>query len=152
MRLYLRDDGPGYCLHEPLLRHSDRGAVLERWVTSVGDAYPDDVLPGDDAVHMDFQPTNVLAEGPRLTGVVDWDGAGRGDRRLDLVTLRFGLWPDKANSDVALRLDRVLDDVPPDVLGPAWAHMALRMLDWAIRHFPPDDVGGWFDLAEQRTN
>jgi hypothetical protein len=28
--------------------------------------------------------------------------------------------------------------------------MSLRMTDWAIRHFAPDEVGHWLDLAEQR--
>ncbi|HEY3981054.1 MAG TPA: phosphotransferase, partial [Streptosporangiaceae bacterium] len=56
----------------------------------VGARHPG-LLDGDDAVHADFQPGNFLAERGRITGVVDWDGAARGDRRLDLVTLRFGL-------------------------------------------------------------
>ncbi len=33
-----------------------------------------------------------------------------------------------------------------------WAHMSLRMTDWAIRHFTPSDVNHWLDLAEQRTH
>ena len=40
-------------------------------------------------MHLDFHPGNVLVDGGRVTGVVDWDGAGRGDRLFDLVTLRF---------------------------------------------------------------
>ncbi len=47
-------------------------------------------------------------------------------------------------------LDAVLDAIPEDVLRPAWAHMGLRMVDWAIRHFAPSDVEHWLDLAEQR--
>jgi aminoglycoside phosphotransferase (APT) family kinase protein len=101
-------------------------------------------------VHLDFQPDNVLAAGGTLTGVVDWDGAGRGDRRLDLVTLRFGL-VNRAERDVVARLDAILDDLPPAVLRPAWAHMSLRMVDWAIRHFPPAEVDGWIALGEQRA-
>ena len=38
VRLHLRHDGPGYCLHEPLRRHSPRAAALERWVIAVADA------------------------------------------------------------------------------------------------------------------
>ncbi|MFE7137812.1 hypothetical protein ACFVAG_08680 [Streptomyces sp. NPDC057644] len=49
-------------------------------------------------------------------------------------------------------LDAVLDAVPEDVLRPAWAHMSLRMVDWAIRHFTPPEVEHWLDLAEQRVS
>lgn len=35
--------------------------------------------------------------------------------------------------------------------GPAWAHMSLRMTDWAIRHFTPSAVEQWMDLAETRA-
>ena len=59
------------------------------------------------------------------------EGRCPGDRRFDLVTLRFGLRP--GNSKAA-----------------AWAHMSLRMADWAIRHFDPADVPYWLDLAETR--
>lgn len=150
VRLHLREDGPGFCLHEPLRRHGPRAAALERWVRSVGEDLPGDVLPGDDAVHLDFQPGNILTDAGRITGVVDWDGAGRGDRRLDLVTLRFGVWPDLADREAVRRLDDHLDTVPPEVLTPAWAHMSLRMVDWAIRHFPAGEAERWLDLAEQR--
>jgi hypothetical protein len=148
--LHLRDDGPGYCLHGPLREHSGRSAALERWITSVAADHPDGTA-GDDAVHQDFHPGNLLAVGGSITGVIDWDGAARGDRRFDLVTLRFGLHPGQADADVVARLDAVLDAMPDDILRPAWAHMSLRMTDWAIRHFSPEEVGPWLDLAEQRA-
>ncbi|MFD8604981.1 aminoglycoside phosphotransferase [Streptomyces sp. TSRI0445] len=149
--LFLRQDGPGYCLHEPLRRHNRRSAALERWVAAVGAGHPDRPA-GDDAVHMDFHPGNLLATGGSITGVIDWDGAARGDRRFDLVTLRFGLHGGGADPGVARHLDAVLDALPADVLRPAWAHMSLRMADWAIRHFTPSEVEPWLDLAEQRVS
>jgi aminoglycoside phosphotransferase (APT) family kinase protein len=152
VRLYLLEDGPGFCLHEPLRRHSRRAAALEKWVRDVGHSVPTDVLAGDDAVHTDFQPTNLLTHNGRITGVVDWDGAGRGDRRLDLVTLRFGVWPQLADTEVVRRLDDLIAAIPTDVLRPSWAHMSLRMVDWAIRHFPPGHAERWLDLAEQRAH
>ena len=150
VNLYLSGDGPGFCLHEPLRRHSRRGAALERWVTSVAREYPE-CSNGDDAVHVDFHPGNMLARDGVITGVVDWDGAGRGDRSLDLVTLRFGVHAGGADQDVVRRLDAILDAMPRNALRPAWAHMSLRMADWAIRHHSPDSVEQWFDLAEQRV-
>jgi Phosphotransferase enzyme family len=149
-RLYLAGDGPGFCLHGPLRAHGARARALERWITAVGRGHPG-WLAGDDAVHGDYQPSNLLAEGDRLTGVVDWDGAARGDRRLDLVTLRFGLHAYPADPGVTAALDRRLDEVGTGVLAPMWAHMSLRMADWAIRHFPPGETGYWLDLAEQRA-
>ena len=147
--LYLRDDGPGYCLHEPLRRFSRRAAALERRIARIGGEYPRH-LPGNDAVHGDFHPGNILTAHGGITGVVDWDGAARGDHRFDLVVLRFGIHPDRADRDVVKRLDGLLDALPEAVLRTAWAHMSLRMTDWAIRHFPPGEVDQWLDLAEQR--
>jgi hypothetical protein len=150
MNLHLRDDGPGYCLHEPLRRHSRRSAALAGWIAAVAARHPGPLV-GSDAVHQDFHPGNMLAVDGLITGVVDWDGAARGDRRFDLVTLRFGIHSKRSTPDVARRLDTVLDTFPEDFLQPAWAHMSLRMADWAIRHFAPADVEHWLDLAEQRA-
>ncbi|WP_433169402.1 phosphotransferase [Kribbella sp. CA-247076] len=151
LELFLQGDGPGFCLHGPLRAHDRRTARLDDRITAVGTQYPGP-LSGDDAVHVDFHPRNLLAVDGRITGVIDWDGAGRGDRRLDLVTLRFGVHGDSPiDTTVVERLDDVLDTFPDDVLRPLWAHMSLRMVDWAIRHFTPADVEHWLDLAECRT-
>ena len=147
--LFLREDGPGFCLHEPLRQHNSRTAALERRILATADDFPD-CFHSDDAMHLDFHPGNMLAVDGVITGVVDWDGAGLGDRRLDLVTLRFGVHGEHPGPGVIERLDAILDALPPDVLRPAWAHMSLRMTDWAIRHFTADAVEHWLDLAEQR--
>ncbi|GAB2913067.1 hypothetical protein GCM10022245_55060 [Streptomyces mayteni] len=149
--LHLADDGAGYCLHEPLRRHNRRSAALERWTAAVGADGPSQ-LTGDDAVHLDFHPGNMLATDQTITGVIDWDGAARGDRRFDLVTLRFGIHATETDPGTTKRLDAVLDSLPEEILRPAWAHMSLRMVDWAIRHFDPIDVEHWLNLAEQRAS
>lgn len=152
MRLYLCDDGPGFCLHGPLRRHGRRTRLLDEWVAAVAAEHPDDLLAGHDAVHFDFHPGNVLASDGSVTGVVDWDGAARGDRALDLVTLRFGVHGASADPAVPRRLDALLDAVPEAVLRRCWAHMSLRMVDWAIRHFAHEDIEHWLDLAERRRD
>jgi aminoglycoside phosphotransferase (APT) family kinase protein len=149
--LCLTRDGPGFCLHQPLREHSTRTRALHHWITTTGASHPR-ALSGDDAVHCDFHPGNILTSHGRITGVIDWDGAARGDRRLDLVTLRFGLHAITAGPTTTQRLDQLLDDLPRHVLAPMWAHMSLRMTDWAIRHFTPSDVSHWLDLAEQRAH
>jgi aminoglycoside phosphotransferase (APT) family kinase protein len=148
--LYLTRDGPGFCLHQPLREYSPRTQALHRWITAVGESHPR-CLTGDDAVHCDYQPSNILTRHGHITGVVDWDGAGRGDRRLDLVTLRFGVPGISTDPAVVTRLDQLLDGLPRNVLAPLWAHMSLRMTDWAIRHLTPDDVDHCLSLAEQRA-
>lgn len=85
--LYLTESGPGFCVHESLDRHDGRTRRLMGWVREVG--AETGTMTGAELVHLDFHPGNVLVDGGRVTGVVDWDGAGRGDRLFDLVTLRF---------------------------------------------------------------
>ncbi|MFI6699099.1 phosphotransferase [Streptomyces sp. NPDC050509] len=151
VEFHLSEDGPGYCLHDPLRRHNRRSAALEHWITAVGADHPARMV-GHDAVHMDFHPGNILASDGSITGVIDWDGAVRGDRRFDLVTLRFGIHAKEADPGVTQHLDAVLDGLPEDILRPVWAHMSLRMVDWSIRHFTPADVEHWLNLAEQRVS
>ncbi len=40
----------------------------------------------DSIVHMDYHPQNVIVRGMRVTGVIDWVSADRGDRHLDAAT------------------------------------------------------------------
>ncbi len=142
--LYLTGDGPGFCLHQPLAAYSPRTARLLEHIHQVG--ADGSAMIGDDLVHLDFHPGNVLTTDGRLTGVVDWDGAVRGDRHFDLVTLRF-----------------VLTDRAPHLLGPLderlsaiserrrrayWAHLSLRQVDWSIRHHDAATVDRWLTVAE----
>jgi aminoglycoside phosphotransferase (APT) family kinase protein len=46
-------------------------------------------LPPADYANNDFNLSNVLTDGSRITGVVDWDEFGLGSRALDLVVLAF---------------------------------------------------------------
>jgi hypothetical protein len=144
--LYLRRSGPGFCLHEPLAGYGRRTARLLDWVRAVG--VERDVADGPDLVHTDYHPGNVLVADGRISGVVDWDGAGRGDRALDLVVLRFDLH--LRAPELGGRMDELLrHSVPAERLRAYWAHTGLRLVDWAIRHFGPSDVEHWLDLAEQ---
>ncbi len=109
--LYLTRDGPGFCLHQPLREHSARTRALHRWITTAGASHPG-CLSGDDAVHYDYQPANILTSHGHITGVIDWDSAARGDRRLDLVTLRFGIHAITADPAAVQHLDQLLDGFP----------------------------------------
>ena len=142
--LFLTRDGPGFCLHAPLAAHNRRTARLLDWVHEVG-AHGSAMI-GDDLTHMDFHPGNVLVDAGRLTGVIDWDGAVRGDRHFDLVTLRFILTGDAPH--LLGPLDERLAELPAPRRRAYWAHMSLRQVDWSIRHHDPATVERWLTVAE----
>ncbi|WP_222106069.1 phosphotransferase family protein [Catellatospora sichuanensis] len=144
--LHLRASGPGYCMHEPLADYDRRSARVLDWAREVGAQR--NAADGTDLVHMDFHPGNILVRDGRITAVIDWDGAGRGDRLLDLVTLRFDLA--RRAPDLTDWFDSLLrQTVPADRLRAYWAHMSLRMIDWAIRHHTGAEVDLWIATAEQ---
>jgi hypothetical protein len=145
VELYLTGDGPGFCLHDPLKSHSARTARLLDWVHEVGRDAPD-LDEHADLVHLDYHPGNVLVSGERITGVIDWDGALRGDRHLDLVTLRFHL---SGHAPHLLGpVDARLATLPAERRRAYWAHMSLRQVDWSIRHHDAATVDRWLTVAE----
>ncbi|MHA6618021.1 phosphotransferase [Pseudonocardia sp. DLS-67] len=156
--LYLLRSGPGFCLHQTLAQYDERTRRLLDVVRRIGAASPHR-MAGDDLVHMDFHPGNVLVDRTgAVTGVVDWDGVGRGDHRFALITLRFDLAAPavdaqdrSARSAAARWLDNRIDDLFDEAsLRAYWAHMGLRLVDWAIRHHGPDDVDRWLTVAASR--
>jgi Ser/Thr protein kinase RdoA (MazF antagonist) len=155
--LYLLRSGPGFCVHASLAQYDERTRRLLALIRRIGLDSPT-TMPGGDLVHLDFTTGNVLVDRTgAVTGVVDWDGVGRGDHRFALVTLRFDLAAPGRGGDrsaraaaarwLDARLDAVLD---PPTLRIFWAHMGLRMVDWAIRHHGPDDVDRWLTVAASR--
>lgn len=89
-----------------------------------------------------------------MAAVVDWTGAHIGDCGLGLVTLGFaldhhGIERAVASSPVRqLVRERITTEVPPAALMAFTAHMALRQVDWAIRHHGPTQIEGWTEIAE----
>lgn len=149
VELHLISDGPGFCLHQPLKAYGPRTARLLDWVHEVGASHVEDD-EGEDLVHLDYHPGNLLVSGDRITGVVDWDGAGRGDRHLDLVTLRFELA--RRYPRLTGPVDERLAAVDTERLRAYWAHMSLRLVDWAIRHHDAATVDEWLAVAEHGLN
>jgi Phosphotransferase enzyme family len=58
-------------------------ARIRRWLAPVWGLR----LPPADFAHNDLNLSNILTDGERITGVVDWDEFGLGSRALDLVVL-----------------------------------------------------------------
>ena len=99
-------------------------------------------------VHRDFHHRNALWRGDDLAAVVDWEGAGSGDPAFDLVTLAFGLSVSTAPPGAReLPWAAAERSRPPQLLGAYAAHMALRQVDWSIRHRTDADVGHWLAVA-----
>jgi len=150
--MYLLESGPGFCLHESLRRYDGRTRRLLDWVQEVGGAEPS-AMVGDDLVHLDYHTGNVLTdESGTITGVVDWDGIGRGDRRFGLVTLRFDAYWQLPGSSLEWFDELLASALPPAALRLYWAHMSLRQVDWAIRHHGPAETERWLALAETRMD
>lgn len=147
--LFLRDDGPGFCLHGPLAAHNEQTRRLLAEIADVG-CTGDDLLPGDGIVHFDFHVGNVLVtRGPpaQLSAIVDWDGVHPGDVGLDLMVLIFDLHRRIPGSDLADRVwQRLVATTERELVPRLWAHTALRLVDWAIRH-DPAGVDPWLRCA-----
>jgi hypothetical protein len=149
--MHLLESGPGFCLHESLQVYDDRTRKLLDRVHEIGRAEPGG-MAGDDLVHLDFHTGNVLTDAGRITGIVDWDGIGRGDRRFALVTLRFDAHVRLPGADLTWFDDLLQTRLDPAVLRLYWAHMTLRLVDWSIRHHTPADTTRWLDFAEPRLH
>ena len=140
--LHLLSSGSGYCDHESLARFDQRTRELLWWVRSVGSEVGT-FLPGSDLVHLDLHPGNVLVDDAgTITGVVDWDAAGRGDARLAWVTLLFDLLRgvsadpryERLGGATVRRIEEQIQTLDIGLLRQCWAHMSLRQVDWSLRH------------------
>ena len=130
------------------------------WIREVGEASPAQ-LSGDDLVHLDLVPGNVLF-GPAEAagGIVDWAGLGRGDRWFALLKLRFYVafllatrpaGGPSVDPEAIARLDDILGRrVDPAMLRAYWAHSSLSLFDWALRHGPREHAEHYLDIALSR--
>jgi aminoglycoside phosphotransferase (APT) family kinase protein len=73
-------------------QHPAKSAVLEVWKRVV--AAPDDDRPPV-WFHGDLASLNLLAQGGKLAGVVDWGACGVGDPAIDTI-VAWGLFPPDA--------------------------------------------------------
>lgn len=151
--LHLRASGPGYCLHEPLAADPRTAPLLER-IRAIGAEPGADELVGDDLVHYDLHPGNVLVAGdpPRLSAIVDWGAATSGDVALDLAVLSADLAAGWDQPALAARVERVLEATTPQpARSRLWAHVALRFVDWSLRH-SPERVEAYVAVVERRLH
>ncbi|WP_161606342.1 phosphotransferase family protein [Microlunatus speluncae] len=149
--LHLAESGPGFCLHESLAHYDDRTRRLLERVEEIGRSGPG-VITGDDLVHLDYHLGNVLVDDDGvITGVIDWDGSARGDRWFALTVLSFDLSGRHADAALVRRVEElIMSAVPADTLRGYRAHLALRQVDWMIRHHGPGAVDHWLAIANDR--
>ncbi len=138
----------GYCLHAPLRDYDGRTAALLETILAAGEAV--EALPTGDAVHLDFHHRNVLVVDGTVGAVIDWEGCRSGDALFDLVTLAFGLTRARVPARARERLwDEISRRATPEVRRAYAAHMALRQVDWSIRHRTPSDVDHWLEVSSE---
>jgi Phosphotransferase enzyme family len=99
-------------------------------------------------VHGDFHHRNFLVDDGRVTGVFDWDIAGPGDWRFDLVTLAFAcqMYPKSCEPEALVTVIaavRKYCDAPTAAF--LTACQTLRALSLLRRNRP-----GWLEPASRR--
>lgn len=94
-----------------------------------------------DLVHGDLVPGNVLVADDEVTGIVDWDAAGCGDRALDLSKLLFYSY--EHTPIRSLLRQRITTMSGPDALTVYLTYNILAQLDWSIHHHTQAAVEEW---------
>jgi Phosphotransferase enzyme family len=118
-----------YMVVATLAAHSRDGQELLDRCRRAVERQPSSLKTNADIVHWDFTASNILVDGARITGVIDWGGTCSGDCLFDLATYLFYA------RGSAPRLERyLLDRLGPQGLSVYLAHMAVRQADWSIRH------------------
>jgi aminoglycoside phosphotransferase (APT) family kinase protein len=98
-------------------------------------------------MHGDLQVAHVFVQGDRVTGVIDWSEAGRGDALYDLASLTLG-HPEHLG-DV---LEGYGADVDLDVIRGWWSLRSLTAIRWLVEHgFDPTAPGCEIDVLKAQT-
>lgn len=136
----------GYCEIKTLRRYSVETAALLETLQNLVVHHSAEIFITRDIVHWDFNPGNVLSDGTRITGVIDWDGVCAGDRSFDLSTCLFYSYDDREVRDLLWR--EVSNSSGHGALSVYLAHMIVRQVDWSIRHHDSAWTAGWMATAK----
>lgn len=103
---------------------SELCARLRHWLAPVWGQQ----LPARDYANNDMNLSNILSDGERITGVVDWDEFGLGSRALDLVAIAFDC--ERVGDHAAARtvLERAASIAGDDGLRPLVSYRAIALL------------------------
>lgn len=123
-----------------LVRAAHPGAArLIARATALGPLVAGLALPEGDVVHGDFHHRNLLAEGERVTGVIDWEQATAGDLRYDVFLLAFWCAVDVGRVEplaADLTRDRAAALLAPPERAAYAALVTLRVLGFFARFRP----------------
>jgi aminoglycoside phosphotransferase (APT) family kinase protein len=98
--------------------------------------------------HGDLQISHVFVDGDKVTGVIDWSEAARGDALYDLAVLTLG--HEEHLADVVAGYDT---DVDLDVVRGWWSWRSLVAARWLVEHgFDPSSPGCEFDVLRSRVD
>lgn len=122
--------------------HSSQAARLLARCQEIVGRHANQLPPPVDIVHFDFSPDNILVEGGKVSGVIDWDGVQAGDRLFDLASFLF-----YSVGATTLR-DSIVEASGAAALGVYFAYLSVRQTAWSIR-FHGAESGG--DMVERRT-
>lgn len=145
--------GPGYgAFEETLGRYSQRGRRLLSRLLEVDGGRPLR-MRGDDLVHTDYSPGNVLFDDSgQVSGVVDWNfGAARGDRHYALIGLQWGsVGARTIKADELTRIDAALAGLDPGLRRSYEAHWAVYRAHRSIaERFSADRIEADLIFAEE---
>jgi Ser/Thr protein kinase RdoA (MazF antagonist) len=93
-------------------------------------------LPPADYAHNDLNPSNILTDGARITGVVDWDEFGLGSRALDLVALALDCERLGGHDAADRLLDRAAQVAGGDGLRCLLSYRAIAWLAYSTNELP----------------
>jgi hypothetical protein len=117
---------------------STDGANLVARVEELTGSKAPEFAHADDIVHGDFQHFNALiSPADRLTGYVDWEGAGRGDRTIDLSRLLYDAYVSEAEirykpsqQTLSMLSDKIAGISGPEVLKAEMSYWVLQVANY----------------------
>lgn len=144
--------GPGYgAFEETIGGHSLRGRRLLTRLLEVDGGRPAR-MHGDDLVHTDYSPGNVLFDDAgQVSGVVDWNfGVARGDRHYALIGLQWNsVGVRTIKPEEMTRINSALTVLDPNLRRSYEAHWAAHQVHRSITEgFPTKRIESDLAFAE----
>ncbi len=134
-----------FCIIDTFRTYSADSAALLHALQRIVAVRASDCPKRNDIIHFDFHTSNILIEGDRVTGVIDWEGSESGDCAFDLATLLFYTWP---FYDFRGQLWRALIERTTRGAAAVYlAHMIVRQLDWSMRNHLGETVDRYKRIA-----
>jgi aminoglycoside phosphotransferase (APT) family kinase protein len=113
-----------------MMQFSAETSALVAQIESLVAGLQGKVLSKNDLVHGDMGINQVLFQGQKVTGVIDWDQVGYGDRAIDLVSLWYSIMQAPEARDAVMK--HMLEVSDKDTIKICAAYKMLTMVAWNI--------------------